>query len=135
MLKAAAVSLAAWAGAPALAALPTLNCTLLEGGETISASFTATGEPYAVPAVQTRHFRIKAVISENDAASALVKVYAYYKRGGQYSLMHLEKYLVSLDAGQAPTPLRRGMHYLYSPVLGRELAYECNAGASGRGTP
>jgi hypothetical protein len=138
MLKRAALCMAACACAPALSAalpLPSLNCTLSDGGETTTAIFGPSAEPYAVQAVNTHRFRVKAIVSKHENASVLVKVYTYYRSGRQYRPLHLEKLTMPLKTGAQPQPQRLGEHHLYSPELGRELVYECRLEWPDRSAP
>lgn len=120
---------------PVLAALPHLNCTLQDGGETTKAAFRPALQPYADQTVQTRRFRLKVSISGNRGEAALVKIYAYYRRGSAYHLLHLSQYRVPLEAGVPGASPFMGSHSLYSPEMGRELGYECSIEPQHRGLP
>jgi len=69
-------------------------------------------------------FRFKAVLLGTAAQLNTVKLYAYYETDRQPLLLSEVKYVAPFHYSATPNSLT-GVHYLYSPPLGRELQYGC----------
>lgn len=89
------------------------------------AEFKAGGPAYETRGVEAGDFRVKAVIIEQGSQTALVKIYTYYKLDTQYSLLHMARQIVPLQAGTQQIPLSGMTNFIYAPGLGHELSYEC----------
>ncbi|HYW57722.1 MAG TPA: hypothetical protein VE934_12220 [Polaromonas sp.] len=83
-------------------------------------------DPYAVKAVDVnKRFRFKAVVIGSAEKIDYIKLYTYYMSSGRAVLLHYGKYLAPVPQKNAAPDSLTGVHYLYSPVLGREIRYGC----------
>lgn len=108
------------------AAAPQLHCHIEHGGKVQDLRFSAVSDPYTVPPVAIgRRFRFKAVMVGDGQQIAYIKLYTYYQTRRQAYLLDEVKYLAPQpQSGTDPAGLT-GIHYLYSPLLGREMQYGC----------
>jgi hypothetical protein len=103
-----------------------LQCEIEVNGEVHRHAFSMVSDPYSAGSVDIgERFRFKAVVLGEGDRVDLVNIYAYYQTRRQPMLMQHAKHL-------APVPMRHpqpdaltGRVALYSPVLGKELAYRC----------
>ena len=110
--------------APSVAA--ELHCDIEVNGEVSHHVFAPTLDPYTAKSIDIgERFRFKAVALGQGDDIELVNIYAYYQTRRQPMLMQHVKHLhpMALD-GPKPDALT-GKVALYSPVLGKELAYQC----------
>lgn len=123
---AAALGSATLATAGMAYAAPTLHC-LVEQADTVKElQFRAVSNPYTVPATDIgKRFRFKAVVVGDETEVRYIKLYSYYMTSGQPVLMHEVKYLHPTIRKNSADESLTGVVYLYSPVLGREMKYEC----------
>lgn len=125
-LTTALVIAAAVAASADAAAAPRLHCHIEQGGTVQDLQFSAVTSPYAVPSIAINNrFRFKAVMVGEGQQIAYIKLYTYYQTKRQAMLLQEAKYLApQVQAGADPASLT-GIVYLYSPLLGREMAYSC----------
>ncbi len=117
--------LAALFGAPALSAAadgPWLHCRLEQSNTVHVLDYGPAVDIYRVPATNINdNFHFKAVVVAADGVAEYVKIYAYYQRSGQPILLQQASYRAPIADGRSLT----GEQRLYSPILGRELQYDC----------
>lgn len=117
--------LAALLGAPALSAAadgPWLHCRLEQSNTVHVLDYGPAADIYRVPATNINdNFHFKAVVAAADGVTEYVKIYAYYQRRGQPILLQQATYRAPTADGRSLT----GEQRLYSPILGRELQYDC----------
>jgi hypothetical protein len=95
-------------------------------GEVHRHVFRPTTNPYTAQSVDIgERFRFKAVLLGQGNDIELVNIYAYYQTRRQPMLMQHAKH-PKPAALKSPKPdALTGRVALYSPVLGKELAYQC----------
>lgn len=109
------------AGAQAL-----LRCAIEVNGEVQVHAFKPTSDPYSVKSVAIgERFRFKAVVWAEADEVKLVSISAYYQTHRQPMLMQQAKYIKPIPQTQPAPDALTGRVALYSPVLGKELAYQC----------
>lgn len=109
----------------AVQAAPLLRCQLSYAGATQTLEAAPGSDPYGVEARDIGgRFRFKAVVIGNDRRIDYINLYAYYQTRRQPVLLHEAKYTPPFAATASPYALT-GLHYLYSPDLGREFQYGC----------
>jgi hypothetical protein len=103
-----------------------LHCNIEVNGEVHHHVFKPTNDPYTVQSLQIgERFRFKAVVLGQGDDIELVNIYAYYQTRRQPMVMQHAKFIKPL-AIENPSPgALTGRVALYSPVLGKELAYQC----------
>lgn len=110
-----------------------LRCLVEVNGEVHTHDFKPTQDPYRAPSVDIgERFRFKAVVLGTDERVEVVNIYAYYQTRRQPMLMQHAKHLQPTPQTQPAPDALTGRVALYSPVLGKELAYQC---ALHQGTP
>ncbi|MEY4677129.1 MAG: hypothetical protein RLZZ470_1636 [Pseudomonadota bacterium] len=110
-----------------------LRCHIEVNGEVHTHEFLPRHDPYTAPSIQIgERFRFKAVVLGEGDRVDLVNIYAYYQTRRQPMLMQHSKYVNPTAMTQPAPDALTGRVALYSPVLGKELAYQC---ALIRGTP
>ncbi|MFV5214089.1 hypothetical protein ACLIIZ_10215 [Azonexus caeni] len=117
--------LAALLGAPALSGAadgPWLHCRLEQSNTVHVLDYGPAADIYRVPATNINdNFHFKAVVVAADGVAEYVKIYVYYQRRGQPILLQQATYRAPTADGRSLT----GEQRLYSPILGRELQYDC----------
>ena len=114
-------------------AQPVLRCLVEVNGEVHTHDFKPTQDPYRAPSVDIgERFRFKAVVLGTDEQVEVVNIYAYYQTKRQPMLLQHAKHLRPVPQSRPAPDALTGRVALYSPVLGKELAYQC---ALHRGTP
>ena len=114
-------------------AQPVLRCLVEVNGEVHTHDFKPTQDPYLAPSVDIgERFRFKAVVLGTDEQVEVVNIYAYYQTKRQPMLLQHAKHLRPVPQSRPAPDALTGRVALYSPVLGKELAYQC---ALHRGTP
>ena len=116
---------------PALAA-PQLQCSFDVNSETHHKTFGVVTDPYTAEAVPIgNRFRFKAIVlaAEPDSGGATslesINLYVYYNTRRQPMIMQHTRFLQPV-AQTAPQPdALTGRVSLYSPLLGKELQYQC----------
>jgi hypothetical protein len=116
---------------PALAA-PQLQCSFDVNSETHHKIFGVVTDPYTTEAVAIgNRFRFKAILlaTAPDAGGAAglesINLYVYYNTRRQPMIMQHTRFLQPV-AQPAPKPdALTGRVSLYSPLLGKELQYQC----------
>ena len=109
------------AGAQAL-----LRCAIEVNGEVQVHAFKPTSDPYRVESVAIgERFRFKAVVWTEADEVKLVSIAAHYQTRRQPMLMQQAKYIKPIPQTQPAPDALTGRVALYSPVLGKELAYQC----------
>jgi len=116
---------------PALAT-PQLQCSFDVNSETHHKTFGVVTNPYTTPAVPIgNRFRFKAIVlaAGPDAEGAFslesINLYVYYNTRRQPMIMQHTRFLQPV-AQTAPQPdALTGRVSLYSPLLGKELQYQC----------
>ncbi len=116
---------------PALAA-PQLKCSFDVNSETHTKTFGVVNDPYTTKAVPIgNRFRFKAIVlaagPDAGGASSLesINLYVYYNTRRQPMIMQHTRFLQPV-AQTAPQPdALTGRVSLYSPLLGKELQYQC----------
>ncbi len=107
-------------------AAPQLSCEVSQGGETRVLEFSSVSNPYAVKAQDiNRRFRFKAVMVGNGQTVDYINLYIYYLSSGQAVLLYQTKFLSPVPQKKAMPYALTGYHYVYSPVLGREMQFGC----------
>lgn len=111
--------------AAALAA-PELRCQVSLNGSTHQHTFKPMRNPYEAGSVDLDdRFRFKAVVVGETQTVEHVHLYVYYLTRRQPMLLQHAKY-VQPQAQPQPLPdALTGRVAVYSPVLGKELAYAC----------
>jgi hypothetical protein len=95
-------------------------------GEVHRHVFRPTTNPYRAQSVDIgERFRFKAVLLGQGNDIELVNIYAYYQTRRQPMLMQHVKYLKPTPLNNPEADALTGRVALYSPVLGKELAYQC----------
>jgi hypothetical protein len=103
-----------------------LHCDFEVNGEVHHHVFAPTTDPYAAQSVDIgERFRVKAVVLGQGDSIELVNVYVYYQTRRQPMVMQHAKYLQPLALENPRPGALTGRVALYSPVLGKELAYQC----------
>jgi hypothetical protein len=116
---------------PARAA-PQLQCSLDVNSETHHKTFRVVTDPYTAEAVPIgNRFRFKAIVlaagPDSGGAPSLesINLYVYYNTRRQPMIMQHTRFLQPV-AQTAPQPdALTGRVSLYSPLLGKELQYQC----------
>ena len=116
---------------PAVAA-PQLHCSFDVNSETHHKTFSVVTDPYTTEAVPIgNRFRFKAIVlaagPDAGGASGLesINLYVYYNTRRQPMVMQHTRFLQPV-AQSAPKPdALTGRVSLYSPLLGKELQYQC----------
>ena len=103
-----------------------LRCAIEVNGEVHHHVFKPTMDPYTAPSVDIgERFRFKAVVLGQGDDIELVNIYAYYQTRRQPMLMQHVKHLKPAAHLNPEPDALTGRVALYSPVLGKELAYRC----------
>lgn len=103
-----------------------LRCAIEVNGEVHHHVFKPTLDPYTAPSIDIgERFRFKAVVLGQGDDIELVNIYAYYQTRRQPMLMQHVKHLKPTPRINPATDALTGKVALYSPVLGKELAYQC----------
>jgi len=103
-----------------------LHCVIEVNGEVHQHVFSPTRDPYTVRSIDIgERFRFKAVVLGQGDDIELVNLYAYYQTRRQPMLMQHAKYLKPKAVLKPEPDSLTGKVALYSPVLGKELAYRC----------
>ena len=103
-----------------------LRCAIEVNGEVHHHVFKPTLDPYTAPSIDIgERFRFKAVVLGQGDDIELVNIYAYYQTRRQPMLMQHVKHLKPAAHPNPETDALTGRVALYSPVLGKELAYRC----------
>jgi hypothetical protein len=113
-------------------AAPQLQCSFDVNSETHHKTFSVVTDPYTTEAVPIgNRFRFKAILlaagPDATGASSLesINLYVYYNTRRQPMIMQHTRFLQPL-AQTAPQPdALTGRVSLYSPLLGKELQYQC----------
>ena len=113
-------------------AAPQLQCSFDVNSETHHKTFGVVTDPYTTPAVPIgNRFRFKAILlaAGPDAGGAAslesINLYVYYNTRRQPMIMQHTRFLQPV-AQTAPKPdALTGRVSLYSPLLGKELQYQC----------
>ena len=129
---AAALVLALLACPLAARAAPQLQCSFDVNSETHPTTFGVVTDPYTTEAVAIgNRFRFKAIVlaAGPDAGGASnlesINLYVYYNTRRQPMVMQHTRFLQPV-AQTAPQPdALTGRVSLYSPLLGKELQYQC----------
>ena len=116
---------------PALAA-PQLQCSFDVNSETHHKTFGVVTDPYTAEAVPIgNRFRFKAIVlaaeppAANGSSLESINLYVYYNTRRQPMIMQHTRFLQPV-AQTAPQPdALTGRVSLYSPLLGKELQYQC----------
>lgn len=103
-----------------------LRCQIEVNGEVATHEFAPSDNPYTVQSIAIgERFRFKAVVLGEGDQVAVINLYAHYQTSRQPMLMQHSKFVrPKALANPAPDALT-GRVALYSPVLGKELAYQC----------
>ena len=103
-----------------------LHCAIEVNGEVHQHVFKPTQDPYTAPSIDIgERFRFKAVVLGQGDDIELVNIYAYYQTRRQPMLMQHVKHLKPAAHLNPEPDALTGRVALYSPVLGKELAYRC----------
>ena len=103
-----------------------LRCAIEVNGEVNHHVFKPTMDPYTAPSIDIgERFRFKAVVLGQGDDIELVNIYAYYQTRRQPMLMQHVKHLKPAAHPNPEPDALTGRVALYSPVLGKELAYRC----------
>jgi hypothetical protein len=103
-----------------------LHCAIEVNGEVHRHVFRPTTDPYTAQSIDIgERFRFKAVVLGQGDDIELVNIYAYYQTRRQPMLMQHVKHLKPTPRINPATDALTGKVALYSPVLGKELAYQC----------
>ena len=103
-----------------------LHCAIEVNGEVHRHVFRPTTDPYTAQSIDIgERFRFKAVVLGQGDDIELVNIYAYYQTRRQPMLMQHVKHLKPAPRINPATDALTGKVALYSPVLGKELAYQC----------
>ena len=125
---AALLGLALLACPLAVQAAPQLQCSFDVNSETHHKTFGLVTDPYTTEAVAIgNRFRFKAVMlaGEGGAGVQSLNLYVYYNTRRQPMIMQHTRFLQPV-AQTAPRPdALTGRVSLYSPLLGKELQYQC----------
>ena len=129
---AATFALALLACPLAVQAAPQLQCSFDVNSETHHKTFGVVTDPYTTPAVPIgNRFRFKAILlaagPDAGGTSSLesINLYVYYNTRRQPMVMQHTRFLQPV-AQSAPKPdALTGRVSLYSPLLGKELQYQC----------
>ena len=105
---------------------PELHCALEVNGEVHRHVFPMVSHPYTVTSIDIgERFRFKAVVLGEGDRVDLVNIYAYYQTRRQPMLMQHAKHISPIAQDNPLPDALTGRVALYSPVLGKELAYRC----------
>ena len=129
---AALLGLALLACPLAALAAPQLQCSFDVNSETHHKTFGVVTDPYTTPAVPIgNRFRFKAILlaagpdAGGTASLESINLYVYYNTRRQPMVMQHTRFLQPV-AQTAPQPdALTGRVSLYSPLLGKELQYQC----------
>lgn len=103
-----------------------LRCAIEVNGEVHQLIINPTQNPYAVQGTDIgERFRFKAVVVGTQDEIAIVNIYVYYQTKRQPMVMHHAKHLNPAPQFNPKPDALTGRVALYSPVLGKELAYQC----------
>jgi hypothetical protein len=103
-----------------------LHCAIEVNGEVHRHVFRPTTDPYTAQSIDIgERFRFKAVVLGQGDDIELVNIYAYYQTRRQPMLMQHVKHLKPKPLINPASDALTGKVALYSPVLGKELAYQC----------
>jgi len=109
-----------------VSAAPLLSCQVTQADTVQVFNFKPTLDPYSAIAVDVRgNFRFKAVVFGDEQKIEYIKLYSYYLSDRQAVLLHEAKYVFPQPQSDTRPDSLTGMHYLFSPVLGREMQYGC----------
>jgi len=112
--------------APALGRSAQLHCDIEVNGEVHHHVFAPTTDPYTVQSVAIgERFRFKAVVLGVGDNIDLVNIYAYYQTRRQPMVMQHAKHLNPFSLENPAPGALTGRVALYSPVLGKEMVYQC----------
>jgi hypothetical protein len=114
-------------GAPCLAEERVL-CRVEHNGETVNYDVKLAAQPYlAVPILLDDNFRFKAEAVGADGKIAYLNIYVFDFRRGDQKILHHAKYQKpgELFAGAPLMVPFTGRVFVYSALLGHEIAYEC----------
>lgn len=107
-------------------AVALLRCQIEVNGEVNIHEFAPTDNPYTAQSIAIgERFRFKAVVLGQGDQVSVINLYAYYQTKRQPMLMQHSKFIQPKPMAQAATDALTGRVALYSPVLGKELAYQC----------
>jgi hypothetical protein len=113
-------------------ATPQLQCSFDVNSETHHKTFGVVSDPYTTEAVPIgNRFRFKAIIlaAEPDAAGASslesINLYVYYNTRRQPMIMQHTRFLQPIAQSTPKPDALTGRVSLYSPLLGKELQYQC----------
>ena len=98
-----------------------LQCQLFAGGEDHAFVFVPTANPYTTKPIDLERFRFKVVVSQGGDQIEYIKITVSYRSSGQALVLQQSTYLPPFPQSQSLT----GRQQLYSPVLGREMSYDC----------
>lgn len=125
---AAALALAVLASPLTALAAPQLQCSFDVNSETHHKTFGLVTDPYTTEAVAIgNRFRFKAVMLAGEAGTGVqsLNLYVYYNTRRQPMIMQHTRFLQpAVLPAPAPDALT-GRVSLYSPLLGKELQYQC----------
>ena len=129
-LAAATLALALLASPLAALAAPQLQlqCSFDVNSETHHKTFGLVTDPYTTEAVAIgNRFRFKAVMlaGEGGAGVQSLNLYVYYNTRRQPMIMQHTRFLQPAVLPQPAPDALTGRVSLYSPLLGKELQYQC----------
>jgi len=131
-LQAAMLTLALLACPLAALAAPQLQCSFDVNSETHHKTFGVVNDPYTTPAVPIgNRFRFKAILlaagPEAGGAANLesINLYVYYNTRRQPMVMQHTRFLQPVAQTTPKPDALTGRVSLYSPLLGKELQYQC----------
>jgi hypothetical protein len=103
-----------------------LRCHIEVNGETTLYVVEPTQDPYGAQSLDiAERFRFKAVVLGQGDEIELVNIYVYYQTRRQPMVLQHAKHLKPLALQSPDSGALTGRVALYSPVLGKELAYQC----------
>jgi len=103
-----------------------LHCDFEVNGEAHHHVFAPTTDIYVAQSVDIgERFRVKTVVLGEGDNIELVNIYIYYQTRRQPMVLQHAKYLQPLALENPRPGALTGRVALYSPVLGKELAYQC----------
>ena len=108
-----------WAGA-------LLRCQIEVNGEQTLHVVEPSDNPYTVSSVAIgERFRFKAVVLGEGDQVSVINLYAYYQTRRQPMLMQHSKFVKPIPLLDPAPDALTGRVAVYSPVLGKEMAYQC----------
>ena len=116
---------------PALAA-PELQCSFDVNSETHHKTFAVVTDPYTAEAVPIgNRFRFKAILlaaqppATNASSLESINLYVYYNTRRQPMILQHTRFLQPVAQTAPQADALTGRVSLYSPLLGKELQYQC----------